>query len=294
MTIKEDAAADAWTILDDGKPVLRYNHGIVPLPEDVAPKIAAGNKKYAVARADYIHPLYGLSGEVLTNDWVPDHPHHRGIYWAWPEVDWQGKRGDLHALQNVFARPIGKVRTETTADFALVEGQSEWRWEDKTPIVTEVALIRAFHANDKGRLIDFEFRFTAIDADVQVARRGQNAYGGLNLRFSPSKHQELRTFNDANVQPQRTWGLHSGIRDGQTEASGIGILQHISNPDYPGEWVKYPDLPWLQPTFPAKGTRYTITKDKPLVLKYRLWIHKGAADDAALGDQAAVYNGKRQ
>ena len=88
-----------------------YNYQSVSMPDTVKPRIAPGNQKYAVPRSDYIHPLYGLHGEILTDDWVPDHPHHRGIYWAWPEVDWQGKRGDLHALQDVFARPTGKIES---------------------------------------------------------------------------------------------------------------------------------------------------------------------------------------
>ena len=33
-------------------------------------------------RANYIHPLYGLDGEVLTEDFPRDHPHHRGVFWA--------------------------------------------------------------------------------------------------------------------------------------------------------------------------------------------------------------------
>ena len=76
-----------------------------------------------------IHPLYGPHGEILTDDWTPDHPHHRGIYWAWPEVDWQGKRGDLHALQHVFARPTGKIETQHGADFAQITAENVWRWE---------------------------------------------------------------------------------------------------------------------------------------------------------------------
>ena len=65
---------------------------------------------YAVPRSNYIHPVYGLSGEMLTRDWSKDHPHHRGIYWAWPEVEFGKKLGDLHALQIVFARPTGKIK----------------------------------------------------------------------------------------------------------------------------------------------------------------------------------------
>jgi AcrR family transcriptional regulator len=34
-------------------------------------------------RSCYIHPLYGLDGEVMTEDFPVDHRHHRGVFWAW-------------------------------------------------------------------------------------------------------------------------------------------------------------------------------------------------------------------
>ena len=37
-------------------------------------------------RSNYIHPLYGLDGEVLTEDFPEDHLHHRGVFWAWHQV----------------------------------------------------------------------------------------------------------------------------------------------------------------------------------------------------------------
>ena len=33
-------------------------------------------------RANYIHPLYGLDGEILSEDFPADHPHHRGVFWG--------------------------------------------------------------------------------------------------------------------------------------------------------------------------------------------------------------------
>ncbi|MGZ8921068.1 MAG: DUF6807 family protein, partial [Limisphaerales bacterium] len=57
-------------------PVLVYNHGVIHragVPTDRA-------------RSTYIHPLYGLDGEVLTDDFPKDHYHHRGLFWAWPHV----------------------------------------------------------------------------------------------------------------------------------------------------------------------------------------------------------------
>ena len=42
-------------------------------------------------RAGYIHPLYGLDGQTLTEDFPIDHRHHRGIFWAWHQV-WVGDK----------------------------------------------------------------------------------------------------------------------------------------------------------------------------------------------------------
>ena len=53
------------------------------------------------------------------------------------------------------------------------------------------------------------------------------------------------------------------------------VLQHRDNPEYPGEWREYPDLAWVQPTFPTPGSRYPLSKDEPLVLRFRLIIHGG-------------------
>lgn len=103
LTVRTETDPQRFTILDDGRPVLTYNFGTVPVPAGVT-------GQYAVARSDYIHPLYGPNGEVLTADYPKDHPHHRGIYRAWPEVTRRGETQDLHALQGVFARPVKKLR----------------------------------------------------------------------------------------------------------------------------------------------------------------------------------------
>jgi len=270
-------------IVDGDRPILRYNYQLVAAPPGVQERIGAGSRKYAVPRSDYIHPLYGPQGEVLTDDWVVDHPHHRGIYWAWPEVDWQGKRGDLHALQHVFARPTGKVRIDQGEGFVQIEADSEWRWDDSTPIVREVATIRAHRASGTGRAIDLLFRFTALESDVQVARRGTKHYGGLNVRLAPAQEQKIAVFTDPPAtEPRRAWAQRSGVPRGGKTLVTLGILQSPLNPDYPGDWVQFPNLSWVQPTFPASGTRYTITKDRPLELRYRLWIQNGELAPEAL------------
>ena len=275
MQAQRDLASGQIDITDHGKPVLRYNYKLVE-PGRVLDKVTSGNRIYARARSDYIHPLYGPEGEVLTRDWAVDHPHHRGIYWAWPEVDYGTNRGDLHALQQVFARPTGKVRLQSGPVFAEVEAENLWVWEDGRPIVREVALIRAYRATKQGRLVDLAFQFVALEAGVAVARRGMTHYGGLNLRLATPSLQDISTHtNMPDAMPRRAWSALSGVFDGAAVPSGLTVLQCQRNPDYPGDWVQYPNLSWCQPTFPAAGTRYTLRRDQPLLLRYRLLVHAG-------------------
>lgn len=289
MQAWRDPASGQVDLRENGQPVLRYNYQTIE-PGERLQKISAANQIYARARSDYIHPLYGLEGEVLTKDWSVDHPHHRGIYWAWPEVDYGKERGDLHALQKVFARPTGRLKLTSGKTFAQVEGENLWRWEDKEPIVRELALIRAYPAIGQGRVVDLAFHFTALKDGVTLARRETDKYGGLNVRLEKSTYQVITTMTDpTNQVPRRCWSDLSGVFAQAKGSSGLAVFPCPQNPDYPGDWIQYPELAWVQPTFPAAKTRFALSQAKPLVLRYRLWIHAGRPGAATLARQWAEY-----
>ena len=119
---------------------------------------------------------------------------------------------------------------------------------------------------------------------MALARRETKLYGGLNIRLAPVKQQEIRFFNGPlGATPRRAWGEVSGIFSGLAE-TGLAVFQSPSNPHYPGDWIQYPEINWLQPTFPAAGTRYVLKPGQPLTLKFRLWIHAGKASESKLAD----------
>ncbi|TFH25967.1 MAG: hypothetical protein E4H10_08415 [Bacteroidia bacterium] len=232
---------------------------------------------YAIPRSDYIHPLYGLEGEMLTNDW-PDagHPHHRGIFWAWPEVKYGTESGDIYALQTVFARPTGNIKYTSGPVYAEIDAENLWMWEEKEAIVRERAVIRVYHSSSDNRIIDLTINLLALEDSVTIATRFTNSYGGLNLRMMTRESQEISYFKDeADSLPLRAWSDFNGIFEGAKTTSGLMVLQHQDNPDYPGDWVEYPNLAWVQPTFPSSGTRYPLNTAESLVLRYRLIVHKG-------------------
>ncbi|WP_236971917.1 DUF6807 family protein [Membranihabitans marinus] len=230
---------------------------------------------YAVPRSDYIHPLYGLQGEMLTRDW-PDggHPHHRAIFWAWPEVEWGKEKGDIYALQTVFARPTGNLEFSNGEDFVEIKAENLWKWEDTTDIVREIAKIKVYDKSEDLRWIDLVLTFHALKDSITIATRKTDSYGGLNLRMQTPDHQSIRHHSDTITNEViRSWSDFSGHFLGAEKSSGLAVLQHGSNPEYPGTWVEYPDLAWVQPTFPTPGTRYALHQNQPLTLRYRLVIH---------------------
>jgi hypothetical protein len=235
-----------------------------------------------VERSDYVHPLYGPVGEILTADYLPDHPHHRGLYWAWPEVSWKGEKRDLHALQGVFARPVRVIEQAG----GILEAENVWKWGDREPIVRERTRIRAGETRGSQRAIDFEFRFEALVPRVTLARRHLNAYGGFNLRFSALQQQTIST--------NTGWAVISGITEGGQSPVSVAILQKETNPAYPGDWIQYPKLNWLQPTFPSKGTAHELKPGTPLVLAYRLVVASGILENQEAAALWIDYNRPKQ
>ena len=296
-----DSKTGQVIIVEKDKKVLQYNYQTV-YEKDV---VRLGDEKleehirtktdtfkttsiYAVPRSDYIHPLYGLEGEMLTRDW-PDggHPHHRAIFWAWPEVEYGSQRGDIYALQRVFARPTGNVKYSGGSVFAQIIAENLWMWEDSEPIVREFAVIKIYKASKNTRIIDLTIKLDALKDSVTIATRGTNSYGGLNVRLQTPNGQDISFFTDKNEEkPQRAWSDFNGVFNSNESTSGLMILQHKSNPEYPGEWRDYPNLAWVQPTFPTPNTRYSLSTTESLVLHYRLIIHKGGRPDKKISEKS--------
>lgn len=300
MSANPDPKTGQAIIEEAGKNVLQYNYQSVyekDVIRHVDEKLETHKRTkkdtfvsssiYAVPRSDYIHPLYGLEGEILTRDWPEGgHPHHRAIFWAWPEVEYGSERGDIYALQGVFARPTGKIETISGPVFGQIIAENFWMWEDTEPIVREQAVIRVYRRSSTSRIIDLTIELLALKDSITIATRHTDSYGGLNLRMMSPELQEISFFTDeAGSKPIRAWSDFNGIFAGNKSTSGLMVLQHKDNPEYPGDWVQYPNLAWVQPTFPTSGTRYPISTKNPLILRYRLIIHAGGKPDNDISEK---------
>ena len=151
------------------QPVLVYNHGIIQeagVPADWA-------------RSTYIHPLYGLEGEVLTDDFPKDHYHHRGLFWAWPHVKSGGKEYDLWKLKGVEQRFEKWLSREAGPERAVLRVQNGW-YAGERKVMQEVVTVRAQPANADGRVLDLNFTWTPLEAPITLAGAEGKSYGGLD------------------------------------------------------------------------------------------------------------------
>lgn len=275
MAVTSGSAKTYYDITENGRPVLRYHHGTVPVPTGTDP---------IYARGDYIHPLYGLDGEVLTDDYPKDHPHHRGVWWSWPTTRFGSEVRDIWAVVGVWSRPVAMRRTEAGPKSAVLQAENVWKWGDKVPIVKEEVSIRAFKQDDSGRRIDIEIRLTALEDGVAIGGRPHGGYGGFAYRAAPTKEQKIiRHVDPSEAKLRRSWLDYSGIFPGGKQVAGVAIFEHPSNPRYPSELQEYPSINCVMPAFPGEK-EVSIPKGKMLTLKHRLWIHPARADEKMLAD----------
>ena len=260
-------------VRDGALPVLRYSHGTTPVPEGTG---------VAYARGDYICTLHGLDGELLTDDYPEDHPHHRAVNWAWATIRWNGEDRDLFAVRGIWARPVGQPRVTTGTGGVAITADSVWKWDDETAVVGESVSITIHPQTAAGRAIDIGIYLEALVDDLSYGGRLEAGYSGFNIRMAPAKGQAIVVHGDpADAQPCRAWADYSAEFAGGARRSGLAILQFAGNPDYPQPWREYPNLNFFQPIYPG-GTLVPLKPGEPVDLRYRLWIHRGRADPQAL------------
>src|SRR5512133_1822323 len=112
----EPVSSTSLGLWENNKPVLVYNHGVIK-------REGVPANRY---RSTYVHPLYGVDGEVLTDDFPKDHYHHRGLFWAWPHVQVGDQHYDLWMLQGIEQRFVRWLARTNAEGCALLGVENGW------------------------------------------------------------------------------------------------------------------------------------------------------------------------
>jgi hypothetical protein len=254
-------------------------------------------------RANYIHPLYGLDGEILTEDFPADHLHHRGVFWAWHQVWLADKKlGDgwatIDFFWDVYDAEILTIDSQSSALRLDVYWKSPLLTDangKQQPFVKETTTIRVHRAEGDIRKIDFQIELLALKDNMRLGgSEDAKGYGGFSTRI-PLPDGLAFTGTDGPVEPTNLsveagpWLDFSGNLGGQGKTSGLAILCHNSLPEYPRRWILRRKGSAQNPVFPGRNP-VPLSREKPLVLRYRLIIHRGGVNDINLDKLQAEYN----
>lgn len=259
---------DSLGLWEGDRPVLVYNHGT----------ITNASTPKAQGHSGYIHPIYGLDGEVITGDFPADHRYHRGLYWAWPHIEISEKEYDLWSLRGIRIGFERWMEREVRSDVASLGLENGWFVGEKK-VMREIVRVRAHRVEAEGRAIDLELSWTPTDQAVTLWGAPGKSYGGLTLRFGP-RTKTIVTIPDGRANEdllvkQLPWADLSGNL-GAKGLSGAAIFVHPKHPDFPPEWMTR-EYGVLAVGWPGVKAR-TLEPGQTVTCRYRIWVHRGNPD----------------
>ncbi len=251
------------------------------------------------ARSNYLHPVYGVDGEILTEDFPSDHFHHRGIFWSWHQLWCDHVRlGDPWMCEN-FSQEVTKLSfSKGENSTGILTVKVLWKspyWLKKgvqSAVLLENTKIHIFPEMNGCRRIDFCLELNALEDGIRIGgSEDEKGYSGFSVRIPLVQGMKF-TSSGAEVIPQNlavTAGAEMDIsgpvgKDGKM--AGIMMICHPTNPDFPEKWIIRKERSMQNCAWPGNRT-VAIPKSKPLILNYSVIIHRGGADNIALSSVLA-------
>jgi Family of unknown function (DUF6807) len=282
FTFVEDPSSGTLTIRDGKADVLVYRFGD-QLKSGVDPKYT---------QSCYIHPLFSLDGQSLTDDSPADHLHHHGVSWTWPVVrvrglntaTWEPK---LPRLRQLFVRWL---KREAEKDTFLLSVENAWKLEGKETVAKEIVTLLVHPADAQSRSIDLELTIEAVGGplELQGTPAENKGYGGLCIRGAPVLTGTAMTTDEG---PLKEDAIQTPFRwaDLSTPDLGVAVFVSPGHPDFPPKWMirnSYAGL--INVSWPGLSP-IVLKPAEPVTLRYRIYIHRGAAAAANVSAAYAAY-----
>lgn len=271
------AAGKSRGLFDGGQPVLVYNYGVI-----TGEKVPETDHRRT--RACYVHPLYGIEGETLTDDFSRDHYHHHGVFWTWPHVKVDGKEHDLWAGNSIHQRFVRWLEHGQGGPVAGVLGvENGWFVGDKKVMIERIWLLAGKTIGDS-RAVDVSITLIPTERPVTLLGAAGKSYGGLTVRFAPPGSNDPATrittvegVTEVDLtETRQPWADFTSKLNGHPTASGATVMIAPDHPGYPPTWLLRHYGP-LCVGWPGVTSR-TLAPGVPVRMDYRLWIHRTVVD----------------
>ncbi len=243
----------------------------------------------------FLYPLVGPAGRSLTRLGHPrdphGHRHHRGIWTGHHQVnagDWWTENGNRIRCERLLEIVDGP--------FARLAARHQWVDSGGQAVLREQWSVTYHELPDAEALIEIHLRYECPAAPVTF---GKTPFGFLGLRVAKTMSVEFgdgRILNSEGAvnekellwKPAR-WVDYSGpVLQGRT--NGITVMDATDNPRHPTCWHVRDDG-WIGASF-CYDAPYPLEREKPLELRYGLYVHDGPANPAKIAEHYGWWTGR--
>ena len=232
------------------------------------------------------HHLYDESGKVrLTNGPEGQYPHHRGIFFGFNNISYDGKKADVwHCRNGESQRHVSTLSTKPSAEFGPTQGASHLARPGRQSVRHRGARARPSRHGERqvGRSTSLSTLKTDLD---KVRLDGDPQHAGFHFRANAevekTKSETYFLRPDGKGENGKEVNWEPKGKNGPVNRPWTAMSFVIGGKRYTAVYLDHPDNPkearQSERTYGRVGTyfEYDLTKDKPLKVKYRLWVQEG-------------------
>ncbi len=268
----------------NGREVLRFFHRENEPPDSLGP---------VYRRGGYIHPVRTPSGTVLTGHLNgPYHIHHSGIWSAWTNTIFQGRKPDFWNAQLLGGRVDIDTLISTWSGPVQAGFESVNRFTDLTSGVPITALrehweVRSYAIPPEAGFHMFDVVLTQTVSEDAPLLLPEYLYGGVGFRGHSDWDDTTTTrvltsegLGRFEANTSRAKWLHIGGFTGGKQG-GVAILGHPSNFRFPQPMRIHPTAPFFN-FAPTQSGEMSIQPGRPYVVRYRYITYDGEPDVAMI------------
>lgn len=245
------------------------------------------------ARSGHIHPLMTPNQQTVTSEFPVDHPHQHGVFFAWVNTQFDGHKVDFWNQGGLLGNVRHKRLIDSTAGKVFSGFRAELEHIDltagETVVLNEtwrVIAWSAFSDQFPYYLVDLESRQVAATEKSLTIQKYH--YGGFGWRgpddWLLAKNGQpgqgctfLTSLGDDRKKGNHTrpdWVAVTGKVDDQL--CTVAIFGSSANFQHPQPVRLHPDKPYFC-FAPCVLAEFTISREQPLVSRYRIVTHAGPA-----------------
>lgn len=266
-------------------------------------------------RKPFLWPVNTEGGVGITRDFpmevestpriARDHPHHKSLWTAYGEVNGH----DLWAEGANAGNQRSKEVTFGSGDaYGWIRAANTWESKDGEALVDETREYRFYATPESARLLDVQVTFKAAYGDVLFSDTKEGGIVSVRMRPDISHARAVITNAHGDQGEDTAWGKPSPWCDFSGDVPEVGwrgltIFDHPQNLRHPSSWhvrnyglmganafgySYFNEKEYNKGLIPENGD-HTITADTELPFSYRVYVHSGSVEEAAVAERYRDY-----